>query len=489
MGGSSTILTAVDARQLLRRAGFGAKAVDVTHFTGMTRGAAADALLSYKSSQIKPSGRYIENLHDSWLRQMIRARYPLQEKLVLFWHDHFATSFDKVGDPKPMASQNKTLRMNGKGNFRTLLNAINLDPAMMDFLDTVRNRAAEPNENYGRELMELFTLGVLDFNGQPNYLQSDVVQIARAFTGWRYNDRTWKPYLDGSEHDRTTDFPARGPKVVFAARGGFGPAGRSFVPVAGEGAGEISEVVEILLAHRDSDGKVTTARRIARRLLEYFCHDGFAIPTPAVKGVVDAIVSASGFDATWELSPLLREIFVDDAFYQYAASPVSVKWPIDLVVTTFRLLGMTPKGVYAYIDGGAYRGVRDLLSDMGQVLFEPPSVFGWDWENAWVNSATLLARYGFARDIAAARGKLPYHLKAEKLVDIQLKDPGAIVDVVSGLLGVKDALGAPERAALIAYLTDGGVTPSLDLTDYDVRNRKLFGLFALVLQSPIYQLH
>jgi uncharacterized protein (DUF1800 family) len=489
MGGASTILTTVEARQLLRRTGFGAKPADVNRLVGQTRGAAADKLLKYRPSTIKPTGRYIENVHDSWMKQMIRSTIPLQEKLVLFWHDHFATSFGKVGDTKLMANQNKILRVNSRGNFRTLLNAVNLDPAMMEFLDTVRNGSGEPNENYGRELMELFTLGVFDFSGQPNYLQSDVVQIARAFTGWRYNGRTGKAFLDSSEHDFTTDFPARGPKVVFTTRGGFGPAGRSFVPAGGEGAGEIASVVDVLLAHRDSDGKVTTARRIARRLLEYFCHGGFAIPTPSVKSVVDSVVAASGFDSTWELTPLLKEIFVHDAFYEYAANPVSVKWPIDLVVGTFRMLGMTPKGVYAYIDGGDYRSVRDLLTDMGQVVLEPPSVFGWDWEGSWVSSATLLARYGFARDIAAARGRTIYHLKSERLVDIRLTDPGAIVDAVTNLLGVKDSLSAADRNVLLSYLTDGGVTPSLDLTDYDVRNRKLHGLFALVLQSPVYQLH
>ncbi len=198
MGGANTVLTAVDARQLLRRTGFGAKPADVVKYTGVTRGAAADKLLGYRASKSKPFGRYIQNLHDAWVRKMINTSHPLQEKLVLFWHDHFATSFDKVGTVKFMANQNKILRFHSRGNFRTLLNAIHIDAAMLEFLDTTRNRAAEPNENYARELMELFSLGVFDFAGQPNYLQSDVVQIARAFSGWRYDWRSGAPYFDSS---------------------------------------------------------------------------------------------------------------------------------------------------------------------------------------------------------------------------------------------------------------------------------------------------
>lgn len=489
MGGVNTILTEGDARHLLRRTGFGAKPADVAKFVGKTRGEAADTLLTYKSAGFKPSGRYVDNHHDSWLKYMIRVTHPLQEKLTLFWHDHFATSFDKVGNVKWMANQSKTLRVNSKGNFRTLLSAITTDTAMIEYLDTVRNRKEVPNENFARELMELFTVGVVDFAGQPNYLQSDVVQFARAFTGWTYDWRSGKPAFDAGEHDYTTEFPGRGSKVVFTVRGGFGAGGRSFVPSAGEGAGEIVEVVNILLAHQDSEGKNTTARRITRRLLEYFCHDGFSVVTPAVKAVVDGIVTASGFDATWELTPLLREIFVHDVFFQYASSPVSVKWPIDYVVSTFRMLGMKPKGQWAYVDGGDYRSVRDLLSDMGQLVLQPPSVFGWDWEGSWVNSATLLARFDFARDVAAARGRTSFQLRPEKLISLTLTDPGAIVDAALHVLGMKDALSTAERDVLIAYLTDGGVATSLDLNDYDTRNRKLHGLFALLLQSPTYQLH
>src|SRR5262249_31147775 len=142
--------------------------------------------------------------------------------------------------------------------------------AMMEFLDTVRNFKDEPNENYARELQELFTLGVNDLAGNPNYVQDDVVQIARAFTGWYY-DRHGDAALDPDSHDFMADFPERGPKVIYQQTGGFGSAGRAFTG-NGEGAGEIDAVIDIIFQHTDTDGKKTVARRIAHRLLEFYAH-------------------------------------------------------------------------------------------------------------------------------------------------------------------------------------------------------------------------
>src|SRR5690606_21996102 len=138
-----------------------------------TRGAAADRLLAFKPAAYQPAGKDLRLRQNSWLKYMIGAKNPLQEKLVLFWHDHFATAASKVGNVKRMGAQNRLLRKQCKGNFRTLLQEINRDPAMLEYLDTVRNRKRTPNENYARELCELFALGVKDANGNPNYAQDD----------------------------------------------------------------------------------------------------------------------------------------------------------------------------------------------------------------------------------------------------------------------------------------------------------------------------
>jgi hypothetical protein len=132
--------------------------------------------------------------------------------------------------------------------------------------------------------------------------------------------------------------------------------------------------------------------------------------------------------------------------------------------------------------------LRSHLDDMGQKLFDPPSVFGWDWEAAWVSSATLLARFRFARDLAAARVKGKQGFHPEKLMPMTLQAPDDILNAAGNVLGMTDQLSAQDRAFLVDYLTDGGALPLLDLENEDLRHRKLHGLFALLLQSPAYQL-
>jgi uncharacterized protein (DUF1800 family) len=495
MGDANTVLSAAEARHLLKRTGFGATPPAVAKIVkrGNTRGEAVDRLLKFTPKKFQPGGKgkdpSLQDSHDKWIVFMLGAKFPLQEKLVLFWHDHFATSNAKVADAPLMAQQNLLLRLFCKSNFRDFVKAMNKNPAMMEFLDTVRNRRHVPNENYARELMELFTLGVVDSAGNPNYLQDDVAQIARAFTGWRYDDKA-QAFLDEDRHDFMADFSERGPKTIFTVRGGFGAMGRSF-SANGEGAAEIDTVIDILFAHTDTDGHNTVARRMARRLLEYFAH---ADPDLAV---IDAVVATSAFATTWDVGALVRAILVHDAFYETAAPPPfglatkkSVTWPVDYVVSTLRVLGVKPSGLRneaLRVEGGD--AIRSRLSDMGQSLFEPPSVFGWGWEASWISSATLLARFAFARDIVGARvkGKTGFH--PEKLISTALTNPGPIVDAVTDVLGVREQFSAAERDVLIDYLTDGGLQPSIDLTDEDVRNVKLHGLFALVLESPAYQLH
>jgi uncharacterized protein (DUF1800 family) len=506
MGNESTLLSDSDARHLLRRAGFDISATKVKSLTGKTRGQAADNLLGFKPAKFKPKGKDSREVHDRWLNYMISTANQLQEKLVLFWHDHFATSSSTVDDEVLMANQNQLLRRYCKGNFKDFVKAINKDAAMIEFLDTVRNSKNSPNENYARELMELFTLGVYDAGGTSNYEQQDIVQIARAFSGWRYyhEDDTGpfgQSYLNQGRHDFGTN------KVVFTSVGGFGPGGDNLT-TNGTGEVEIDTVIDIIFNHRDSDDKSTVARYITQKLLEYFAH---ASPDIAV---VDAVIAASGFDTSWDVGALMRAILVHDFFFESgAAAPFgsaakSVKWPVPYVVGALRQLKMRltyttyevtvdekkQKRRYYHVarvnsEGKLVSGtpIQDLLEDMGQVLLQPPSVFGWDWETAWVNSGALLGRYTFARDVTSARTTGRIGFRPEKLIDLNLTDPGAIVDAVTGVFGITDQFTSAERDILIDYLTDDGtVTPNLN--DYEYRNTKLNGVFALLLQSPSYQL-
>ena len=511
MGNENTVLTTADARHLLRRAGFGAPAAQVNAWgTIVTRGAAADQLLNFPKRVFKPRGRQIEDRHNSWLKHMITTRAPLQEKLVLFWHDHFATSNDKVDDPVLMGNQNALLRKFCAGNFKDFVKAINKDAAMIEFLDTVRNSQDQPNENYARELQELFTLGVADYKGTRNYEQADIVQIARAFTGWSYNNRDVAVF-EGGDHDYSADHPERGSKVIYKTSGGFGANGADLTQspynAAGEGPAEIDGVVEIIFNHKDSDGKRTVARYIAGKLFTFLAQPYPKRPAQmtqaqrdALKPIIDQLIHDSNFDTTWDLHALVRAMLVSDAFYvtDVAADPQSgfsatdlksVKWPVDYVVSTMRVLNLRLRGRFAFVNGGDFRLISDQLNDMGQVLFEPPTVFGWNWETAWINSATLLARFQFAVDVIAARGGGSTSFHPTRLVNINLTDPTAIVNAVTDALGVTDQLTATDQATLVNYLTDGGTQATIDLTNLDVRNRKLNGLFGLVLQSPTYQVH
>ena len=491
MGNATTVLTEAEIRHLMRRAGFGATPKEIGKLVkrGITRGEAADKLLTFQAKPIKVGKKDgLDDVYDRWLELMLKTKTPLLEKLTLFWHDHFATAVSKVGDTERMARQNALLRANAKGDLRQFLKRINKDPAMMDFLDTIRNRAKTPNENYARELMELFTLGVLDEAGQANYAQEDIVQIARAFTGWRLDDDGNAVFRE-DRHDFNVDYPDRGPKVIFQDRGMFGPAGAD-IAQTGEGAVEIDRVIDILLAHRDSQGQNTVGRRITRRLFEFLAS---AAPSTAL---VDELLAASGFATNWNIGNLVKTILVNDAFYETAVplhaggTKKSVKWPVDYVVSTLRLLKITPKRrKYAGLALADSDSLRGHLDDMGQRLFDPPSVFGWDWESAWISSATLLARFRFVRDLATAhvKGKQGFH--PEKLMPMTLQSPTDILNAAGDLLGITDQLSPADRAALLAYLSDGGTVAALNLNDLDVRNRKLHGLFALLMQSPAYQLH
>ena len=495
MGDQDTVLDAAAARHLLRRTGFGALPRDVALLAGRTRGEAADVVLDFTPKAFTPSGPDFATAVGKWIKYMWKARSPLQEKLVLFWHDHFATGFAKVQNVRLMATQNRTIRLNCKGDMRTLIKAMNTDAAMMVWLDTVQNHKDVPNENYGRELQELFTLGVDDLAGNPNYTQTDVEQIARAFTGWTVDPGNGKVSFDAADHDTIAQFPDRGggTKQVYASTGAFATPPRFDQP---EGASEIDQVIDVIFRHRDTDLRNTVARRTTRRLLEYFCHGGWATPDAGMIQTMDAeIIAPSGFDRTFVIADVLRAIFVHDVFYATmeaapfsAATVKSVKWPIDYALGTLRLLGVKLKGKHLLVQGGSFTPITDHLSSMGQTLLDPPSVFGWDWETSWISSATLLARYTVARDVTGSRTG-GGHFRPERLVDLDLTQPGDVVDAVTGILGVADQLEPGERQVLVDYLTDGGVNPTINLHDPTARNIKLNGLFGLVLESAAYQLH
>ncbi len=288
-----------------------------------------------------------------WVERMRTTDAPLQEKMTLFWHDHFPSSTQKVRQPGLMLNQNELFRKESLGNFGRLTKSIVLDPAMMLYLDSAQSSKTKPNENFARELLELFTLG------EGNYTEDDVKEAARAFSGYRLDRRNGEVTLNKRQWDE-------GEKTILGKTGAF----------------DALEVVDLALA------KPECGDHIAKKIWEYF---GYESPEPELVSRL-----GRGFSkVNYEVKPLLREIFLSEEFYSSQAMRSQIKSPLEFVVMMSRQLesGRLPDGV-----------VLGVLTQLGQVPFLPPNVAGWDWGKAWVNTNTLITRYHYAGLITGAGG-------------------------------------------------------------------------------------
>jgi uncharacterized protein (DUF1800 family) len=282
-----------------------------------------------------------------WVECMLISKQPLQEKMALFWHGHFATGADKVRDYRKMQVQLDLLRAHGTANFRTLMVGVAQDPAMLVFLDAGRNVKDAPNENFGREVMELFLMGV------GNYTEQDVREAARAFTGWIDDDLSFG--FDASKHDERD-------KTILGVTGPFGGV----------------EVLDIMLA------QPATSVHIATKIYRFFVRDD---PSPELQARLGAMLR----DGNYEIAPFLRTIFLSRDFYSPASMGAQIKGPVELIVSTYRRLGLTE-----------LPGIPDINSAsgaLGQVLLNPPTVAGWAQGRAWITPATLIGRGNFAREV------------------------------------------------------------------------------------------
>jgi uncharacterized protein (DUF1800 family) len=278
---------------------------------------------------------------------MLRTNRPLVEKMALFWHGHFATSLQKV-QPVQMAQQIELFRTFGLGRFPALLSAVTRDPAMLVWLDNRANAKAHPNENYAREVMELFALGL------GNYTEDDVKEAARAFTGWTLDKNQQAAFVPARHDD--------GPKTVLGKTGAFGA----------------DDVIAIIVA------QPVHQRFIARKLLEFFVYSD---PEPELIEAAASVYALSGFDVARTVGTILRS----DVFYSGRAYRAIPKSPVELAIGTLRYIGaadVPPNAVYQ-------------LARMGQEPLNPPSVKGWDGGPAWINTSTVLARFNFVNALIA----------------------------------------------------------------------------------------
>jgi len=282
-----------------------------------------------------------------WVDRMVRTPRPLEEKMTLFWHGHFATSEEKLRDYRKIRLQLDTLRRGATGSFGELLVAIAKDPAMLVYLDAAQNVRGAPNENFGREVMELFTMGV------GNYTEDDIREAARAFTGWGNRDLSF--VLDETRHDA-------GPKRFLGREGNF--------------TGE--DILRIILEQKQ------TAIYIASKLYRFFVREELS---PAFAETLGALLRDNGY----EIAPFLRTLFLSEDFYSEPSVATHIKSPIELIVSTYRKLGLTE-----------LPGIPDpytVSKTLGQVLLYPPTVAGWGQGRAWITPGLLFERANFAREV------------------------------------------------------------------------------------------
>jgi uncharacterized protein (DUF1800 family) len=361
----------VNASEASPRTGFGATEAEILEWSTLEREAAVDRLLAgvreqatlappaaanepffpfHKLRALSAEERMAEQrrnveggfaLREWWMREMLATPSPFTEKMTLFWHNHFATSQQKVRSTPLMYRQNVLLRRHALGNFGQLLREVSRDPAMLIYLDNAGSRRQAPNENFAREVMELFTLG------EGHYTEKDVKEAARAFTGWSL--------------DRDT--------AEFLYRRFFHDAGEKTV-LGRTGRLDGDDVLGILLEHPQ------TAVFVTRKLWREFISD-----TPDEAQVA---LLARGFrQARLEIRPLLRALLLSEAFWSPGHRGVLVKSPVELVVGTLRLFDVRPMTLRPAVVGAAL---------LGQNLLSPPNVKGWPGGEAWINSATLLGR-------------------------------------------------------------------------------------------------
>ena len=421
---------------------------------GAGEGAAKQARRQVIKDEQREQQDHFADLIGWWVERMRQSQDALEEKLTLFWHGHFATSAVKVKDAYLMWRQNQTLREHARGNFGTLVKAMSRDPAMIDWLDLRESRAAHPNENFAREVMELFTLG------EGNYTERDVTEGARAFTGYRIEGRDQSFRFDARQHDNE-------PKQFL---------GRNDVR-------DGDQAIDAILA------QPVCARFLARKLWTFFAYEN------APDALVETL-AATLRAGRYEMRPTLRRLFTSAEFYSAEAMRTQIKSPVQWLVQTARELEITLPG----------RGpLQGALRQMGQVPFHPPSVKGWDGGKAWISTSTLLTRYNLAGNLLGTGPQRPAAAPVlddegaevpeapagpsvpterpdlQKLAPAALReDPAALVQALAARL----FHGPPterQATAFLAYLK--AVTPAGRISDAAVA-----GLMHLMMSTPHFQL-
>ena len=476
---------------LLRRAGFGPNAEDLYRFEETPISVAVDYLVEYQRQpdevdskigqaayvgvttrgQFSPNTN-IEDARQRWLFRMVHSQRPLQEKMALFWHNHFATAYSKLAGvygavqaTKMMAlkagelpgpqGQIELFRQNALGSFRNLLVEVARDPATIVWLDGRTNVKARPQENFGREIMELFTFGL------GNYVEQDVYAAARVFTGWNIRN----PVANGRNDDPNTyyEFVYNAAQHDVAAKAFTFPIysdGNRTIPArsAADGMQDGIDFITALATHPE------TARRLARKLWNFFITE-LAAPDPAF---VEAVAGVYLENRT-EMRPVIRFILRSSWFVDPARWFTRYSWPVEFVVRAIREMGW---------NGLSVDVARTPLTNMGQTLFEPPDVNGWELGPGWFSSGAMLARMNFATTLAANQR---FNLAREVGV-VARKSPDEALAFFTDRLSPAYLDQGPYND-LLTYLRTNATWPATDA----VLNTKSAGLARLIVGSSEYQ--
>jgi uncharacterized protein (DUF1800 family) len=475
---------------LFRRAGFGASDTDLSTFAqlgplGFT--SAVSHLVNYAqqsddvdsnigkpgyvgttSQGVFQPAANITDARQRWLFRMVHSTRPLQEKMTLFWHNHFATAFSKISadttaqegarllaakpseDPAGVKGQLELLREHALGNFLGLLTAVAQDPAMLFWLDGRSNVRAHPQENFARELMELFTMGV------DTFAEADVYAGARVFTGWNLA----QPGTGAAQHYEFSYVSGQHETTAKEFTFPIYPDGTKVIPARSPSNG-MQDGLDLLAAVA---GHPATGPRLARKLYAFFINE---VDAPD-QGLIDE-VAALYYSRNFEIEPMVRRLLLSSQFSDPSNFYKRYSWPAEFVVRSLKEAGFL---------GFSVNDSLTPLANMGQQLLEPPDVSGWRLGKAWFSTGTMLARMNFAAQLATNQ---KFNLRTAYQPD------GATAD---GLLtAVLDRLQPADfdndgRAALMGYLGSGGAwsgSAAQLLT-------KVPGLVHLVLGSGEYQL-
>lgn len=454
----STPASNVQIGHLLRKAGFGASPQDLQTFVPLGYEGAVDRLLNYQQVSDDATENRLNalnldfskpnNLQHWWLLRMAWTQRPLLEKMTLFWHGHFTSSFRKAGAgvyaKANMRTQNTFLRNHAFDTFDNLLLGITADPAMLFYLDLTRSHKNAPNENYARELMELFTLGL------GHYTQQDVFQGAAALTGWHVLGLTGTSHYNPNDHNDLT-------KTYLGHTGNL----------------DYKDVISILANHP------ATPWFIGRKLFTFFVHENPS--DDDVKPLVDTYVKSKH-----NMGEVMRTLLLSSQFRSSAAYRSRVKSPVEFIAGTYRMLNVQG-------NGAALPGMSTL---MGQTLLDPPNVAGWPGDkvsSTWLNSGTWMARLNYLDLVlVGTRNTAAYPaLDLQKIVnDNHIDSPEHFVDYFAAFL-LDGNLDAGRKTQLIDYFN----TPSSSMKRITLTNGKSYplssvrGTLYLMLASPEYQLN